>query len=620
MKWFKKDPQKTVKGMPSAVLLSILIHAALFLLAGLLVVFTVVKVKEPEFEAPKAVERPKMKLKKPKVKMKKTSRPRSTTRIVTQKNRASMPDIQLPEMSGLGEGLGGGLGDGFSMLPELSETTLFGAGLTTGNDFIGTFYDLKRRRDGSPGIMDVGTFRDVVARFVRGGWNKSELARYYRSPKKLFATTFMVPTMHSSAAPAAFGEDTGGWCWLMHYEGKLVHKDGITFRFWGQGDDILVVRVDNEVVLNGSYFDTAPLLSNWQSSSPENRIYQMGNATAVVGDWITLEPGVPLDMEVICGEVPGGEFDMMLVVEEKGVEYEVNSMSGPILPIFKTVESSHDLQDIILEWLVPGEASVMDGPVFSDFSSESGDESTNENSIVESEPDPDVLDENALRIWTTVSGKTAEAEYVATIGGKVTLKTAKGKQLKIPMNELSDADREFIELSNPPTFKIDFTKKSSQRYLENSPFMIWDNPPPPPRVFDWTFGVKLKQMGTGVYNHELNVEMFAIGQQYLDNEKFVLLDRQTTSFTPTRENKMSHQFRSENSVELKNYELKEMTRGYKIKGHLILVTDSLGKIIQHDASNEWFYEKREKLQKLQAGSFFDNTGNRVYPTGPKRYY
>jgi len=43
---------KINKGMPSAVVLSILIHAALFLLAGLLVVFTVQKVKEPEFEAP----------------------------------------------------------------------------------------------------------------------------------------------------------------------------------------------------------------------------------------------------------------------------------------------------------------------------------------------------------------------------------------------------------------------------------------------------------------------------------------------------------------------------------------------------------------------------------------
>ena len=64
IKRIRKVSQKRVKGMPSAVILSILIHTALFLLAGMLVVFTVVKKEEQKFEPPKAVERPKMKLRK----------------------------------------------------------------------------------------------------------------------------------------------------------------------------------------------------------------------------------------------------------------------------------------------------------------------------------------------------------------------------------------------------------------------------------------------------------------------------------------------------------------------------------------------------------------------------
>jgi hypothetical protein len=75
------------------VLLSIVIHAALFLLAGMMVVFTVVKKEEKVFEPPKAVERPEMKLKKPKVKVKKNTKPKTNTRIVTKVKRASMPDI-----------------------------------------------------------------------------------------------------------------------------------------------------------------------------------------------------------------------------------------------------------------------------------------------------------------------------------------------------------------------------------------------------------------------------------------------------------------------------------------------------------------------------------------------
>ncbi|MEA2068222.1 MAG: hypothetical protein U9P12_03380, partial [Verrucomicrobiota bacterium] len=138
----KRSIRKTrgiVKGMPSAVLLSTLIHAALFLLAGILVVFTVTQKEEKKFIPPKAVERPKMKLKKPKVKVKKTAKPKPTTRIVTKVKRTSMPDIQLPEMSSMTEGLAGGIG-GFEIMPDLGEVNVFGSGQTIGNDFVGTFY------------------------------------------------------------------------------------------------------------------------------------------------------------------------------------------------------------------------------------------------------------------------------------------------------------------------------------------------------------------------------------------------------------------------------------------------------------------------------------------------
>ena len=91
MKNGSNKKKKLVKGTPSAVLLSILIHAGLFLLAGMLVVFTVVKKEEQKFAPPKAVERPKMKLRKPKVKMKKSSKPKSTTRIVTRKKARACP-------------------------------------------------------------------------------------------------------------------------------------------------------------------------------------------------------------------------------------------------------------------------------------------------------------------------------------------------------------------------------------------------------------------------------------------------------------------------------------------------------------------------------------------------
>ncbi|MEA2069094.1 MAG: hypothetical protein U9P12_07840, partial [Verrucomicrobiota bacterium] len=375
MKRTIKKQREVVKGMPSAVVLSILIHAGLFLLAGMLVVFTVVKKEGQKFVPPKAVERPKMKLKKPKVKVKKSAKPKPTTRIVTKMNRTSMPDIQLPEMSGMTAGLEGGVG-GFDMMPDFGEDTLFGGSQSIGNDFAGTFYDLKRNRNGRTIIMDTTKYLQEMKEFVNNGWNTSTLARYYYSPKKLYATTIAIPPVQATLAPLAFGEpEIDGYCFAVHYKGQLVYKDDITFRFWGLGDDILIVRVDGKVVLHAPYpghgnypeIDAAPIC-RWQTSSPKANRYWLGDHLSMVGDWITLEAGIPLDMEVLTGEVSGGLFQAMLTVEVKGEEYERNpDRGGPTLPVFKTSPPSLDLVETIHADLDPGDACVTNGPVFCDY-------------------------------------------------------------------------------------------------------------------------------------------------------------------------------------------------------------------------------------------------------------
>ena len=611
MKKLFKKREKIGKGMPSAVLLSIAIHAALFFLAGLLVVFTVVKNKEVEFEAPKAVERPKMKLKKPKVKVKKTSKPKPTTRIVTKVNRASMPDIQLPEMSGMGESLGGGLA-GFDLMPDLGETTLFGSGQSIGNDFVGTFYDLKRGRTGRPIPMDPDMYLKALRTFVVSGWKPSEIAKYYQSPKKLYATSFMIPTILSSVAPTAFGEDdTLGYCWAAHYTGKLVHKDGIQFRFWGQGDDILLVRVNGKLVLNACWpsDSEAQFTQFWQTSSSYSRRFYLGNNKSVVGDWITLEPGVPLDMEVLIGEKPGGGYCAMLVVEVEGVEYEKGPQGNPILPMFKTSEPSLDLVDVIYRDLVLGEASVTNGPVFSDY------ETAGWTGAAEvPEPiDPvsqDDFSEHEMRAWTGVGGKALEARFMTVTSDKAVLEDTRGKQRKIPLAQLSAEDREFIELTSPPEFNIDFSKKSSQFIGKMSPY----NTRVPAKVLDYVFSARLKQISTGLYNHELHVEFFAVGAENF-GDHYILLDRQESRFTPTKENQQSHEF-SGKTVRLTSYELYGDFKGMKYDGYLVVVTDSRGKIIAHQTSNKWLFENLENLKRLPVGRYMDKTCTRVFPSRP----
>jgi hypothetical protein len=518
-------------------------------------------------------------------------------------------------MGGIGEGLGDGI-DGFEIMPDFEEVTVFGSGQTIGNDFVGTFYDLKRSRNGRFYGIGWDACSEVIEQFARSGFDKTKLARYYRSPKQLYATSFMVPTVRSSTAPKAFGEhDTGGWCWIVHYEGKLVHSEGIKFRFRGQGDDVLLVRVDGKIVLNASWPGTEQRLTpEWQSFNGDNRVYRMGNNYAVVGDWITLEPGVPLEMEVVGGEVPGGHFDMMLVVEEEGIDYPLSDNGAPIYPMFKTTEPSHDLRDAIYEWLVPGEASVTNGPVFRDFSMAAASETP--------APEPDeemietVLEAQGPRTWTLNSGQTVDADFLSYVGDKIALKTAAGKQVKIDLADFSEEDQRYVELSNPPQFNIDFTKKSTQRMVQVTPHLN----EVAPRVFDWKFGARAKQSSPRAYKHPLRMEYFAVGQQVLDTDKYILLDRGNSTFVPTKENDRSHQFMGDRITEMINYELHTQERGERYKGYLILIWDERGEIIQYAASNDWLYENREDLMEIPVGRFFDKTCKRVHPTGPKRYY
>jgi hypothetical protein len=118
----------------SAAMISLGIHAVLIVVALSFVAVTVITKEEQVFEA-KPVKRPKMALKKLQVpiniKKKKMQKPKLRKRIVVQpKLNKTMPDIKMPEITGVKGGLGGGIagglggagGVGFSM-PEIN---LFG--------------------------------------------------------------------------------------------------------------------------------------------------------------------------------------------------------------------------------------------------------------------------------------------------------------------------------------------------------------------------------------------------------------------------------------------------------------------------------------------------------------
>ena len=607
--------------MPGAVLLSIAIHVSLFLLAGMLVVFTVVKKEEKKFVPPKAVERPKMKLRKPKVKVKKSAKPKPTTRIVTKVKRTNMPDIQLPEMSGMTAGFGGGVG-GFDMMPDLGEPTLFGTTQSIGNDFVGTFYDFKRDRQGKPlWSTDLTGYdwRSKIYKFFLRDWDFGVFNRYYRSPVKIYATSFVVPVTLSGLAPAAFGDpDACGGLWFLHYKGLLVcpasHTNGITFRFWAAADEFMAVKVDGEVVLAMDWrrglSGTVVPPTMWNPTSADSRKYYKGGTACEVGDWITLEPGEAREMEMVTGG-NGGADHHILMVEEQGVEYEYAGVrSGPLLPVFKTAEFSHDKLDLIYRELPEGEMCLTNGPVFCDYD-------TSGRAVAPQVAGPErfvVLPSGGMRTWTLKDGHTLEAEFVNVFGGKAVLKNAKGKARKVPLQQFSVEDIEYVELACPPTIDINFQNSLKTVSFKGGfyDFDFWHRYPE-----KWgNFGVQLKQTSTGEYNHGLDVEIFVVGQQR-EGSKYLLLDRQKFSFNPAKEDR-HHEYHSPRKVELQNYPdyYGQWVHGDKYVGYVVTVVDKRGQVIATEGPKKWLIENLDNLKKLKIGNYFDKSCTRTFPSRP----
>lgn len=613
--------KSVVKGAPSGFVISLMVHAAAFMLAGLLVVFTVHKKEEKKFEPPKPVERPKMKLKKPKVKVKKSAKPKASQRIVTKVQKANMPDIELPEMSGIGEGFAGGIG-GFDILPSLDEITLFGGGQTIGNDFEGTFYDLTKNRKGRPTPMDPASYVQVVRKFIVSGWRPSTLGQYYQSPNKLYTTTFTIPTVLSQLAPESFGEpDASTYCWLAHYKGQLVYPEDIKFRFWGNADDLMVVRVDGEVVLNANYerhgneTDTVHVTPMWSPYSSKSRTRWLGCSQAEIGNWIELKANEPVDMEVVIGEVPGGLFQSLLMVEVEGVDYERSSKAnGPILPIFKTAPIERDLVEIIYKGLDPEDGIVTNGPVFCDYPTR-----TPSDALMRVEQEPISADEVSVEpdvhVWSSADGKKFEGEYLTVMGQSVVLKTAREKQVKVPFSDLSEADREFVGLLNPPRFNINFSKKSD--FVPPPPLSPYEGIEQRPlQLFDYTFGAELKQTSAGTYEHKLKVEYFAIGEE-VDGDNYVLLDRGEDSFIPSEPGKEKFSFSGEPvRIRAMAFRASAPVRGVKYGSFLIVVTDKRGEIIQYKTPKDWLFDIAAELRELPVGKHFNKAGERTYPPRP----
>jgi hypothetical protein len=218
-----------------------------------------------------------------------------------------------------------------------SNPNVFGEKTQSEAAMMGIFYDLKQTQDRQPTSVTPGSYFSVLDEFLSKGWDETVLNQYYRVSRPVYTTQIFIPNMNADKAPAAFGEENTvkPSRWVIHYKAQVSPPEDGTYRFVGSSDDLIAVAVNGKTEL------VAPLRqpaikafpkTGWSSPDPPG--IRAGGGELVNGDWVALKAGEAVDLDVIIGERPGGNFNAYLMVEKQGATYEMKD-GHPILPIFQ---------------------------------------------------------------------------------------------------------------------------------------------------------------------------------------------------------------------------------------------------------------------------------------------
>jgi len=232
-----------------------------------------------------------------------------------------------------------GSGAGGAAVPFFGFREAKGGGALTGH-----FYDLKQLKNGTPSKLEEKDYPNELKKFVNSGWNAANLERFFVGPNPLYTTQIFIPSIDANQGPLAFG--LGGRVqpkmWVVHYKGNVVPTESGTFHFVGMGDDVLVVRFNNKIVLDAGFCSvTDHNPSTYYASAGLQLDPKMGFYKGLgKGDPVQVTGGQSYPIDILIGEWPGGQFKVFLMLEKEGVSYEKDAKGNPILPIFKLADST----------------------------------------------------------------------------------------------------------------------------------------------------------------------------------------------------------------------------------------------------------------------------------------
>ncbi len=336
------------------LLISVGLHVLALVIFGAFKIVETVTREDQTFEAPEIVEAPQ---EQPEYQVNleqrnQSSAPPRPTPIVVDAPEVTIPaldiDVDIANTSSYGRGSGGfgtGSGSGISTMREMAlEISNFGYSSFVDNTLEGTLFDFKTDDRGKPtGFEPYENIPEISKDFTRS-FNIPALKRkFFSADKNLYASYFIIPFQDASNAPRAFDAEGIIEPRMIGaaYQGVYTPSKTGRFRFYGRGDDILIVRVNNRIVLDASW--TLNLYSRESVDEKDPSHYGENlfgfPKPGVYGDWFNLKEGQETEIEIFICEVPGGKFGAWLMIEKAG------SNSGP--KIFHTRPLSQDDRDFL---------------------------------------------------------------------------------------------------------------------------------------------------------------------------------------------------------------------------------------------------------------------------------
>jgi len=199
---------------------------------------------------------------------------------------------------------------------------------------IGILYDFKQTQKREPTHVQAGDYERIVNEFLDKDWSESVLNRYFRATRPLFTTQIYIPLMSAGEAPKAFEMEKviKPSQWVIFYKGQVSPPEDGTYRFIGYADDLLAVAVNGKTACIGARMK----LNAWKPTKTENSPnVPAANGNLTYGDWIPMKKDEPLDLDVLIGERPGGQFGAFLLYQKQGASYPNDAAGLPMYPIFQ---------------------------------------------------------------------------------------------------------------------------------------------------------------------------------------------------------------------------------------------------------------------------------------------